>query len=99
MKINWTFTPKSNARVFVEDEEGALVKLIDTTTGRVIFNEVVPEGVPYINELLTKKNLKKVISDVTRKNRLSSLQSSWMISRKWDSCGHSKVDCLSTLVT
>jgi DNA-directed RNA polymerase subunit beta' len=32
---------------------------METTTGRVIFNEAVPEDVPYINELLTKKNLKK----------------------------------------
>jgi DNA-directed RNA polymerase subunit beta' len=56
---------KIQARVFVENEEGALVpKLTDTTTGRVIFNEVVPEGVPYINTLLTKRNLKKVIAGV-----------------------------------
>ncbi|MCB0557397.1 MAG: DNA-directed RNA polymerase subunit beta' [Lewinellaceae bacterium] len=49
----------------VEDEEGNLVhKLIDTSTGRVLFNEVVPKDVPFINVLLTKKNLKKVISDV-----------------------------------
>ncbi|MCB9035250.1 MAG: DNA-directed RNA polymerase subunit beta' [Lewinellaceae bacterium] len=52
-------------RVKVEDEEGKLVdKLIETTTGRVLFNEVVPKGVPYMNVLMTKKNLKKVISDV-----------------------------------
>ncbi len=52
-------------RVKTENEEGELVnKLMETTTGRVIFNEVVPEGVPFINELLTKKNLKKVIARV-----------------------------------
>ena len=56
---------KIKARVSVEDEEGNLVqKLADTTTGRVIFNEVVPEGVPHINVLLTKRNLKKVIGEV-----------------------------------
>ena len=32
-------------------------KLIETTVGRVIFNEVVPEEIGYINELLTKKSL------------------------------------------
>ena len=54
---------KVKARVL--DEEGNFVtKLIDTTVGRVIFNEAVPEEVPYINDLLTKKNLKKVISNV-----------------------------------
>ncbi len=49
----------------VENEEGELVrKLIDTTMGRVMFNQHVPEGIPYVNELLTKGNLKKVISDI-----------------------------------
>jgi DNA-directed RNA polymerase subunit beta' len=55
-------------RVTVEDEKGELVKqVIDTTAGRVIFNNARPEGVPYINELLTKRNLKKIISDVLRR--------------------------------
>ena len=49
----------------VEDENGELVtKVIQTTVGRVIFNTAVPKSVPYINELLTKKNLKTVISDI-----------------------------------
>ncbi len=52
-------------RVNVENENGELVKrTIETTTGRVIFNEVVPETVPYQNILLTKKNLRKVIGDI-----------------------------------
>lgn len=38
--------------------------LIETTVGRVLFNEVVPERVGYINELLSKKTLRKIISDV-----------------------------------
>src|SRR6187401_520576 len=52
-------------RATVEDESGATVKkIIETTTGRVLFNEVVPESVPFINTLLTKKNLRKVIGDI-----------------------------------
>ena len=53
-------------RVKVEDEEsGELVtRLTETTTGRALFNQVVPEKVPFINTLLTKKNLKKVIGGV-----------------------------------
>ena len=52
-------------RARVEDDKGGMVtKLIDTTTGRVIFNEVAPKQVPYVNMLLTKKNLKTVIGDV-----------------------------------
>ncbi|MGH2575821.1 MAG: DNA-directed RNA polymerase subunit beta', partial [Ignavibacteria bacterium] len=36
-------------------------EIIETTTGRVIFNQIVPEGVDYINELLTKKGIIKNI--------------------------------------
>lgn len=52
-------------RVQVEDEEGKLVtKLIDTTMGRVLFNQQTPKGMPFANLLMTKKNLKTVIADV-----------------------------------
>ena len=52
-------------RARVEDEEGNMViKRIKTTVGRIIFNQAVPETVPYVNELLTKKNLKKVINGI-----------------------------------
>jgi DNA-directed RNA polymerase subunit beta' len=37
---------------------------IETTVGRVLFNQVVPEGYPYINQLLTKKALRDIIGDV-----------------------------------
>ncbi|MEM9920461.1 MAG: DNA-directed RNA polymerase subunit beta' [Bacteroidota bacterium] len=54
-----------DVRVKVEDDEGNLApKRIQTTVGRVIFNQSVPEKVPFVNQLLTKKNLKKVISDI-----------------------------------
>jgi len=52
-------------RAKVRGEDGELVdKVIETTVGRVIFNEAVPESVPYVNELLTKTNLRKVISKI-----------------------------------
>lgn len=52
-------------RVPVENEAGdRVLKRISTTCGRVIFNQAVPASVPYVNELLTKKNLKKVIGDI-----------------------------------
>lgn len=55
-------------RVPVENEKGELVnKLIETTTGRVLFNEAVPKGVPFINELLTKRSLKRIISDIIQR--------------------------------
>lgn len=40
------------------------VSLIDTTCGRVLFNEHVPAEAGFINELLTKKSLRGIISHV-----------------------------------
>ena len=53
-------------RVRVRENGELFYKLIDTTIGRVLFNEVVPEEVGYINELLKKKNLRDIISEVIR---------------------------------
>jgi DNA-directed RNA polymerase subunit beta' len=40
--------------------------LIETTVGRVIFNQVVPKEVGFINELLTKKSLRDIIGTVLK---------------------------------
>ena len=39
-------------------------QLIDTTVGRVIYNEVVPEEAGFINQVLNKKALRNIIGDV-----------------------------------
>ncbi len=41
-------------------------KLIETTVGRVIFNQFVPVEVGFVNALLTKKNLREIIGDIIR---------------------------------
>ena len=47
------------------NENGELVKqIIQTTVGRVLFNEKVPERAGYINEVLTKKSLRDIIGRV-----------------------------------
>ncbi|MEQ9591381.1 MAG: DNA-directed RNA polymerase subunit beta', partial [Cyclobacteriaceae bacterium] len=53
-------------RVPVKDAKTGEVatKIIETVTGRVIFNEVVPKEVGYVDELLTKKKLQGIIADV-----------------------------------
>ncbi|MBK8442703.1 MAG: hypothetical protein IPL35_04460 [Sphingobacteriales bacterium] len=51
----------------VRQKDGSLKReLIETTCGRVIFNEVVPKQVGFINELLSKSNLRKVIGSIIR---------------------------------
>jgi DNA-directed RNA polymerase subunit beta' len=48
----------------VREGEELVHKLIDTTVGRVLFNQHVPREVGYINALLTKKNLREIIGDI-----------------------------------
>ena len=37
---------------------------VDTSVGRVLFNEFVPDGVGFLNQVLTKKNLRGIIARV-----------------------------------
>ncbi len=49
------------------DENGEIVvRLIETTCGRVIFNERVPNEAGYINDVMTKKALRDMIGDVLK---------------------------------
>src|SRR5574344_2007645 len=45
--------------------KGTFIKK-DTTVGRIIFNQVVPENVEYIDEVLTKKSLRDIIGYVIK---------------------------------
>ncbi len=42
-------------------------EMIETTAGRVLFNNLVPKKVGYINQVLTKKALRDIIGDVIKK--------------------------------
>ncbi len=54
-------------KVAVRKDNGELEKkLVDTTVGRVIFNQHVPEEVGFINALLTKKSLREIIGDIIK---------------------------------
>ena len=41
-------------------------KTIETTTGRVLFNEIVPDILGYINTLLSKRSLTEIVADCYR---------------------------------
>ena len=48
-------------------ENGVLVnKLIETTVGRVMFNQHTPKAVGFVNQLLTKKSLREIIGDIIK---------------------------------
>jgi DNA-directed RNA polymerase subunit beta' len=44
-----------------------VTRIIDTTVGRILFNQVVPEEYGYINALLTKKSLRDIIGQILKK--------------------------------
>jgi len=46
-------------------------KMIETTVGRVLFNEIVPEELGFLNELLAKKRLRQIIGTCFRKAGLA----------------------------
>jgi DNA-directed RNA polymerase subunit beta' len=49
----------------VKQADGSIKnEMVETTVGRVLFNEVVPKQYGYINQLLTKKSLRDIIGDV-----------------------------------
>ncbi len=54
IKVRWT------------DPKTGKTSIIETTCGRVLFNEVVPDEVGFINELLTKKALRDIIGLVLK---------------------------------
>jgi DNA-directed RNA polymerase subunit beta' len=56
-------------KVKTEDfnEQGELVpQIIETTVGRVLFNEEVPRAAGFINEVLTKKSLRDIIGNILK---------------------------------
>ncbi|MBO5083783.1 MAG: DNA-directed RNA polymerase subunit beta' [Bacteroidaceae bacterium] len=50
------------------DENGNIVKMMrETSVGRVIVNEIVPDEVGFLNTIISKKSLRDIISDVIKK--------------------------------
>jgi DNA-directed RNA polymerase subunit beta' len=47
-------------------ERELVSQIIETTVGRVLFNEVVPEKAGYVNEVLNKKSLRDIIGEILK---------------------------------
>jgi DNA-directed RNA polymerase subunit beta' len=61
-------------RTKIRNEEGVLEKkIIETTVGRVLFNQYVPEEVGYINTLLTKKSLREIMGNIIKINNVPKI--------------------------
>ena len=53
-------------KILTDEKETTKTKIIETTVGRVLFNEVVPKSAGYFNEVLTKKALREIIGKILR---------------------------------
>ncbi len=58
-------------RLQVKEGDKLVNKLIETTVGRILFNQVVPKEVGYINELLTKKSLRDIIGTIVKETGMA----------------------------
>jgi len=56
---------KINVRIPVINEDGEIShEVIKTSTGRVLFNQITPKEIPFINKTLGKKELRILIGDI-----------------------------------
>lgn len=52
-----------HAKIKLRIEENGEKKIVETTTGRVLFNQILPPGFRFVNELLDKKKVSEIISE------------------------------------
>ena len=52
--------------VTVRENDEFVEKMVETTVGRVLFNQLVPKGFGYINQLLNKKALRDIIGEMVK---------------------------------
>ncbi|MDY3783002.1 MAG: DNA-directed RNA polymerase subunit beta' [Candidatus Cryptobacteroides sp.] len=58
---------KINVRIPVDKQDPSKgSQMVETTAGRIIVNQYVPDEVPYVNVVLGKKALRKIITDVIK---------------------------------
>ena len=59
---------KIKVKVQIKDSQGNLtLQTIETTVGKVIFNQYVPKEIGFINQLLMKNNIQKIVAEVHEK--------------------------------
>ena len=51
------------AKIKLRIYENGERRIVKTTTGRVIFNEILPEGFRFVNEVLNKRGISEIISE------------------------------------
>jgi DNA-directed RNA polymerase subunit beta' len=64
-KVELNATIKVRTKDF-NDKGELTTQIIETTVGRVLFNEKVPEAAGFINQVLTKKSLRDIIGNILK---------------------------------
>ncbi len=54
-------------KIKIPEPKSETPKLIETSVGRLIFNEVLPPNYPFVNKLIDAKSIKKLIADFVEK--------------------------------
>ena len=52
-----------HAKIKIRIEENGERKIIETTTGRVLFNRILPKGFRFVNEALSKKSVSEIVAE------------------------------------
>ncbi len=65
----WTDNIKLQEKIIVRDSFGSKnVERVETTVGRIIFNGIVPKGIPFVNEKVDGKVITSIISLLLEKH-------------------------------
>jgi DNA-directed RNA polymerase subunit beta' len=56
-----------NVKTKIREKDKLVETMLETTVGRVLFNEVVPEEFGFVNQLLTKKSLRDIIGNMVKR--------------------------------
>ncbi|CDG50124.1 DNA-directed RNA polymerase subunit beta' [Cardinium endosymbiont of Bemisia tabaci] len=51
----------------IQSDGSQVYTLIETTVGRVVFNEYCPDGMAFVNETLNVRNMQRIVTDMYRK--------------------------------
>jgi len=52
-----------HAKIKLKISENGPAKIIETTTGRILFNRILPKGFRFVNEPLSKRSVSEIISE------------------------------------
>ncbi len=55
------------AKIKVPEPKSKNSELIETTVGRLIFNKVLPDSYPFVNDIINSKRLDRITSDIIEK--------------------------------